>query len=164
MKVHPGSSDPPGVWTIWEEYLQLKPGKFTPNQIVAVITHNQLWPGFSRCSTCTPLQDSLQWLVTLITLGVDNPGERWRQALLDFTYCNVCFDIKQLIKVLCCDLQVTIHQGLVEAQVDILKAFAGFIDHFHIEVTTLSTPQVHALLNHMPAQCAGSHSFLAAIR
>ena len=85
------------------------------------------------------------------------------QALLDFSYHNVCFDFKQLIEVLCCDLQVTIHEGLVKVQADILKAIANFVDNFHIEVTTLSAPQVHALLNHMCARCAGSHSFLAAI-
>ena len=97
-------------------------------------------------------------------VGTDNSGERWRQALLDFSYCNVCFDLKQLIKALHCNLQVTIHQRLVEAQADILKVIASFIDHFHIKVTTLSAPQVHALLDHMHARCAGSHSFLAAIR
>ena len=91
-------------------------------------------------------------------VGADNSGERWRQALLDFSYCNVCFDLKQLIKVLRCDLQVTIHQA------DILKVIANFVNNFHIEVTTLSAPQVHALLDHMWARCAGSHSFLAAIR
>ena len=58
---------------------------------------------------------------------------------------------------------MTIHKGLVEAQADILKAIANFINNFHIEVTTLSAPQVHALLDHMHARCAGSHSFLAAI-
>ena len=42
VKVHPGSSDPLGAWTTWEEYLQLKPGELTPDQIVAVITQNQL--------------------------------------------------------------------------------------------------------------------------
>ena len=30
-------------------------------------------------------------------------------------------------------------------------------------MTTLSAPQVHALLDHMHARCAGSHSFLAAV-
>ena len=59
---------------------------------------------------------------------------------------------------------MTIHQGLVEAQADILKAIASFVDNFHIKVTTLSAPQVHALLDHMHARHAGSHSFLAAIR
>ena len=72
--------------------------------------------------------------------------------------------MKQLIEVLHCDLQVTIHQGLIEAQADILEAIAGSIDHFHIEMMTFSAPQVHALLDHMCDQHAGSHSFLAAIR
>ena len=83
---------------------------------------------------------------------------------MDFSYCSVCFDLKQLIEVLRCSFQVTIHEGLVEVQADILKAIANFIDNFHIEVTTLSAPQVHALLDHMCARCAGSHSFLAAIQ
>ena len=82
---------------------------------------------------------------------------------MDFSYRNICFDLKQLIKVLCCDLQVTIHKGLVEVQADILKAIANFVDNFHIDVTTLSAPQVCALLDHMLARHAGSHSFLAAI-
>ena len=72
--------------------------------------------------------------------------------------------MKQLIEVLHCDLQVTIHQGLIEAQADILEAIAGFVDNFHIEVMTLSAPQVHALLDYMHAHHAGSNSFLAAIK
>ena len=56
---------------------------------------------------------------------------------MDFSYHNIYFDLKQPIKVLCCD-------------------------NFHIEVTTLSAPQVPALLNHMCARHAGIHSFLAA--
>ena len=59
---------------------------------------------------------------------------------------------------------MTIHKELVEVQADILKAIANFVDNFHIEVTTLSAPQVHALLDHMHARCAGSHSFLAAVQ
>ena len=77
--------------------------------------------------------------------------------MLDFTYHNIGFDLKQLIEVLCCDLQVTIHEGLVDVQDDILKAIANFIDNFHIVVATLSAPQVHALLDHMRARCTGSH-------
>ena len=42
VKVHPGSSDPPSNWNTWEEYLQLKPGEFTPDQIVAEIAQNRL--------------------------------------------------------------------------------------------------------------------------
>ena len=83
---------------------------------------------------------------------------------MDFSYHNVCFDLKQPIKVFHCDLQVTIHQGLVEVQADILEMIANFVDNFHIEVTTLSAPQMCALLDHMHVRCAGSHSFLAAIR
>ena len=71
---------------------------------------------------------------------------------------------KKLIEVLHCDLKVTIHEGLVEVQADILKALANFIKNFHIVVTTLSAPQVCALLNHMHVRCVGSHSFLAAVQ
>ena len=53
---------------------------------------------------------------------------------------NICFDLKQLIKVLHCDLQVTIHKGLVEVQADILEVIANFVDNFHSEVTALSAP------------------------
>ena len=42
VKVHPGSSDPLVVWSTFEEYLQSRPGKLTHDQIVAVITQNQL--------------------------------------------------------------------------------------------------------------------------
>ena len=52
----------------------------------------------------------------------------------------------------------------MEVQADILEVIANFVDNFHIKVTTLSSPQVHALLDHMYARCADSHSFLAAIR
>ena len=60
VKVYLGSSDPPGAWTTWEEYLQLKPGELTPDQIVAVITQNQLKIDRSmarilRCLTGIPL-------------------------------------------------------------------------------------------------------------
>ena len=97
-------------------------------------------------------------------MGTDNPGERWRQALLDFACQNVGFNLKQLIKVLHCDLQVAIHEGLVKVQDDILEAIANFTNNFHITVTTLSAPQVHALLDHMCARRAGIHSFLAAVQ
>ena len=42
VKVHPGSSDPPNGWSTWEEYLQSKPGEFTPDQIVTEMAQNQL--------------------------------------------------------------------------------------------------------------------------
>ena len=84
--------------------------------------------------------------------------------LLDFSYQNVCFDLKQLIGVLHCDLQVAIHEGLIKVQDDLLEVIANFADNFHITVTMLSAPQACALLDHMCARCASSHSFLAAIR
>ena len=59
---------------------------------------------------------------------------------------------------------MAIHKGLIKVQDDLLKAITNFTDSFHITITTLSAPQVHALVNHMCARCAGSHSFLAAIR
>ena len=170
VKVHPGSSDPSSRWSTWEEYLQSKPGELTPDQIIAEMAQNQL----KIDRTMARILKMFDWystsrLAAVIghfehQFGADNSGERWRQALLDFSYHNVCFDLKQLIKVLCCDLQVTIHKGLVKVQADILEAIANFVDNFHIEVTTLSAPQVHALLNHMCARCVGSHSFLAAIQ
>ena len=76
---------------------------------------------------------------------------------------NIGFNLKQLIKVICCDLQVAIHEGLVQVWDDILKAIANFTDNFHITVTTLSAPQVHALLDHMHARHVGCHFFLAAV-
>ena len=170
VKVHPGSSDPPSGWSTWEEYLQLKPGEFTPDQIVAEMAQT----GLKIDRTMARILEMFNWystsrLVAVVgsferQLGADNPGERWKQALLDFSYCNVCFDLKQLIEVLHCDLQVTIHKGLVKVQADILKAIANFVDNVHIKVTSLSAPQVHALFDHMHAGHAGSHSFLAAIQ
>ena len=58
---------------------------------------------------------------------------------------------------------MAIHEGLVKVQDDILKAIANFANNFHITVTTLSAPQVCALLDHMCARHAGRHSFLAAV-
>ena len=58
---------------------------------------------------------------------------------------------------------MAIHEGLVKVQDDILEAIANFTDNFHITVTTLLVPQVHALLDHLCARCSGSHSFLAAV-
>ena len=55
----------PSRWNIWEEYLQSKPGEFTPDQIVAEIAQNGLKidstvARFSRCLTGTPPPDWLQ--------------------------------------------------------------------------------------------------------
>ena len=165
-----GFSNSPSGWTTWEEYLASKPGEFTPDQIVSVTTQNQL----KVERTVARILEMFDWystsrLVAIIGhfkhwVGADCIVERWRQTLLDFCYQNICFNLKQLINVLHCDLQVTIHQGLAEVQADILKMIGNFVDNFHIEVTILSAPQVHTLLDHLWSRCASSHAFLAAIK
>ena len=169
IKVHLGSSDPPSDWKTWEEYLESKAGEFTLDQVVAEITRNRV----KIDKIVARILATFDWYFTLRMIavigqfekqiGMENPGERWRQALLDF-YQNICFDLKQFIVVLCFDLQVAIHKGLIEVQVDLLEGIANFTDNFHITVTILSAPQVRALLDHMRARRAGSHSFLAAVR
>ena len=67
---------------------------------------------------------------------------------MDFTYRNGLFDMKQLVEVLQIDLQVTIHEGLMET-------ISSFVDHFQSEITTLSPPQMHSLLDHLQARCGG---------
>ena len=42
IKVHPGSSNSPSDWNIWEEYLQSKPGELTLDQTVTKIAWNKL--------------------------------------------------------------------------------------------------------------------------
>ena len=84
--------------------------------------------------------------------------------MLDFAYRNISLNIKQLIRVLCCDLQVAIHEGLAKVQDDILEAIANFTDNFHITVTMLSVPQMCALMDHLHARHASSHFLLAAVR
>ena len=60
---------------------------------------------------------------------------------MDFAYQNVTFDMKQLMEVLRCDLQVTINEGIVETQIELLKTIGSFVDHFQSEMTTLSPPK-----------------------
>ena len=77
---------------MWEEYLKLKPGEFTLDQIVAEITRNRLKIG----KTVARILKTFNWYFTsrmIVVIGwfekgvgMDNPGERWRQALLDFSY------------------------------------------------------------------------------
>ena len=84
MKVHPRSSDLPSRWTNWEEYLQSKPGEFTADQIVTVITQNQL----KIDRTMARILELFDWYSTLRLVAVvghfecpvraDNQGERWR--------------------------------------------------------------------------------------
>ena len=49
---------------------------------------------------------------------------------MDLTYRNITFDMKQLVEVLRCDLQVTIHEGLMETQMELLETIGSFVDHF----------------------------------
>ena len=91
-------------------------------------------------------------------------GQRWRRALMDFAYRNITFDMKQLVEVLRCDLQVTIQEGLMETQTELLETIAGFIDHFQMEMITLSPPQMHTLLDHLCNRWAGGQALLDAIR
>ena len=71
--------------------------------------------------------------------------------------------MKQLVEVLRFDLQVTINEGLMEIQMELLKTISSFVDHFQSEMTTLSPPQVHALLDHLRARCGGGQTLLDAI-
>ena len=41
VKVNPGSSNPPGSWNSWDEYLRDKLGELTPDQIIGVVAQNQ---------------------------------------------------------------------------------------------------------------------------
>ena len=91
-------------------------------------------------------------------------GQRWRKALMDFAYRNITFNMKQLVQVLRCDLQVTIQEGLMETQTELLKTIAGFIDYFQMEMITLSPPQMHTLLDHLHARWAGEQALLDVIR
>ena len=74
----------PSDWKTWEEYLKLKPGEFTPDQIVTEITQNRV----KIDKTVARILETFGWYFTsrLIVVigqfekwvGTDNPGERWR--------------------------------------------------------------------------------------
>ena len=74
---------------------------------------------------------------------------------MDFAYRNVTFDINQLVEILGCDLQATIYEGLLETQRDLLEVVGRFIDQFQTEMTTLSPPQMHTLLDHLRTRQGG---------
>ena len=82
---------------------------------------------------------------------------------MDFAFCNITFDMKQLIEVLRSDLQVTIQEGLMETQTELLETVASFIDHFQMEMVTLCSPQMHALLDHLCTKWPGGQALLDAI-
>ena len=167
------SSNPPGPWNSWDEYLQNKPEKLTPNQIIGVVAQNQ----HKINRSIARILELFDWysssrIVSIIArfdhcVGSEaNGGEsqRWRRALMDFAFRNITFNMKQLVEVLRCDLQVTIQEGLMETQMELLKTIAGFIDHFHLEMIPLSPPQMHALLDHLRTRWAGGQALLDAIR
>ena len=52
---------------------------------------------------------------------------------MDFSHRNVTYNMKQLMEVLHCDLQVTIHEGLMETQTELLETVSSFVDHFQSE-------------------------------
>ena len=51
---------------MWEEYLQLKPGGFTPDQIIAVMTQSQL----KIDRTVARILEMLDWYSTLRPVAV----------------------------------------------------------------------------------------------
>ena len=68
--------------------------------------------------------------------------------------------MKQLIKVLRCDLQVTIQE---DGYPDRTPRDYSFVNHFQMEMVTLSPPQLHALLDHLCTRWAGGQALLDAI-
>ena len=52
----------------------------------------------------------------------------------------------------------------METQMELLETIGSFVDHFQLEMTTLSLPQVHALLDHLWTRCGGGQALLDAIQ
>ena len=173
VKVDPSSADPPGPWKDWNEYLQDKPGELTPGQVTGVISQHQqkinrsvaqileLFDWYSSTRILSII-GHFDCQVRLVAQGGE--GQRWQRALMDFTYQNVTFDMKQLVEVLQCDLQVTINEGLMETQMKLLETIGSFVDHFQSEMMTLSPPQIHTLLDHLQTRHCGGQALLDALR
>ena len=51
----------------------------------------------------------------------------------------------------------------METQTELLETIAGFIDHFQMEMITLSPPQMHTLLDHLCSRWAGGQALLDVI-
>ena len=51
----------------------------------------------------------------------------------------------------------------METQMELLETIGGFVDHFQSEITTLSPPQMHALLDHLWNRHGGGQALLDAI-
>ena len=151
VKVNPGSSNPPGPWNSWDEYLRDKPGELTPDQIIRVVAQNQ-WKINRSVARILEMFDwySSSRMVSIIghfdcRVRSDTPDERWRRALMDFAFHNITFDMKQLIEVLRCDLLVAIQEGLMETQTELLETVVCFVDHFQMEMGTLLHGSMHYL-------------------
>ena len=164
VKVDPGPADPPSSWKDWNEYLQDKPGELTPDQVTRVISHHQqkinrsvaqILELFDWYSSARMLSIMGHFDHRVGSVAQSGEGQRWWRALMDFAYRNITFDMKQLVEVLRYDLQVTINEVLMETQMELLKTISGFVDHFQSEMTTLSPPQMHALLDHLQTRCGG---------
>ena len=52
----------------------------------------------------------------------------------------------------------------METQMELLETIGGFVDHFQSEMTTLSPPQMHALLDHLWTRHGSSQALLDAIQ
>ena len=173
VKVNLGSSNPSGAWNSWDEYLQDKLGELTPDQIIGIVTQNQC----KINKSIARILELFNWysssrMVSIIgcfdhCVGSEakgGEGQRWRRALMDFAYRNITFDMKQLVEVLRCDLQVTIQKGLMETQTELLETISGFMDHFQMEMITLSPPQMHTLLDHLHTRQGSGQALLDTIR
>ena len=52
----------------------------------------------------------------------------------------------------------------METQMELLETIGGFVGHFQSEMTTLSPPQMHALLDHLWTRHGGGQALLDAIQ
>ena len=52
----------------------------------------------------------------------------------------------------------------METQMELLKTISGFVDHFQSEMTTLSPPQMHVLLDHLWTRHGSGQALLDAIQ
>ena len=52
----------------------------------------------------------------------------------------------------------------MDTQTELLETISGFVDHFQSQMTTLSPPQMHALLDHLQTRCSGGQALLDAIQ
>ena len=109
VKVDLGSSNPPGPWNSWDEYLQDKSGELTPDQIIGVVTQNQckinrsiarILELFDWYSSSRMVSIIGHFVCHVGSEAKGGEGQRWRRALMDFAYRNITFNMKQLVEVL----------------------------------------------------------------